>query len=87
VSAHDRFWALPRSALLGLLSAILAYASCTQAHESRPAYLELKVVDSFWAVMTRGLSVQVKKAAVPNAPTKKQRKRPGYISDRLSVVA
>ena len=44
MSAQDRLWALPRSALLGLLSGILAYASCTQAHESRPAYLELKEI-------------------------------------------
>ncbi|MGA8654555.1 MAG: HupE/UreJ family protein, partial [Chthoniobacterales bacterium] len=44
MSVQDRLWALPRSALLGLLSAILAYASCTQAHESRPAYLELKEI-------------------------------------------
>ena len=38
------FWALPQLALLGLLSGIFAYASCTQAHESRPAYLELKEI-------------------------------------------
>ena len=44
MSAQDRLWALPRSTLLGLLSGILAYASCAQAHESRPAYLELKEI-------------------------------------------
>jgi hydrogenase/urease accessory protein HupE len=37
-------WALARLALLGLLSGIFVYASCTQAHESRPAYLELKEI-------------------------------------------
>ena len=37
-------WELPRLALLGLLSGIFVYASCTQAHESRPAYLELKEI-------------------------------------------
>ena len=35
---------LPRSILLCLLSGILASASCIRAHESRPAYLELKEV-------------------------------------------
>ncbi len=44
MSAQNRLWGLPRSALLGLLSGILVYGSCTQAHESRPAYLELKEI-------------------------------------------
>ncbi|MGA8479144.1 MAG: hypothetical protein WB696_14415 [Chthoniobacterales bacterium] len=44
MNAQNRLWVLPRSALLALLSAILAYASSGQAHESRPAYLELKEI-------------------------------------------
>ena len=44
MSARNRLRALHRSALLGLLGGILAYASCAQAHESRPAYLELKEI-------------------------------------------
>jgi hypothetical protein len=42
VSALNKLFALPRSVLLGVLSGMLVYACCTQAHESRPAYLELK---------------------------------------------
>jgi hydrogenase/urease accessory protein HupE len=37
-------WALARLVLFGLLSGILASAACTQAHEVRPVYLELKEI-------------------------------------------
>lgn len=55
MSARNRLRALQRSALLGLLSGILVYASCAQAHESRPAYLELKEIapgkyDVLWRI-------------------------------------
>ncbi len=46
MNAQNRFWALPRIALLGLLSGIFVYNSSAQAHESRPAYLELKEIVS-----------------------------------------